>query len=332
MSDNKKFGYRVAIFDPSSLKGKEMKKVLFERSFPLESMKMIDSKKNIGTLTEFDEEAMIVTHADRSALEEADVIFFCGNPEETKELIVQYDDFGFYAFDLTRSMEESETYRYLTADLEHDDIRSFDGIYATPHSASTPLVKLLRKLDKSFSVRLAAATVMTPVSETGDDGITNLHSQASDLLAFKSVEGKQQIFNLYPRPERHKEEADEIKAQVERLTKIDKGKFTLSIIDVPIFFCNLFSLYIEFDKPPGEDMNWKKFFSSKEGFSFDGIVADGAEPVGPVEIADTDFIHIQITDSESDDYSRVWFWMLADNIRIGSVLNAVKLAEIVLEL
>ncbi len=326
------FGYKIAIHEPSNLKGKELKKVLLERAFPLQEVKLVSDEGNAGTVTEFDDEATIVVKADKDSLADVDVVFFCGTKGSAAEVAPMYDELGFYAFDMSRSFEPGENYRYFVAGKENDSIISFDGIHATPHSAAVPLVSFLKSLDGEFGLKLAASTIMTPVSEVGDPGITELHQQTSDLLSFKSVEGRQKIYNIFPRPEAHTEEVHEIKQQVSGLTGIDSSKLSFSVFDVPVFFGNLFSIYLEFENAPGKSYDWKSFFSSHDDFAFDGSISEGASPLGPVDIAESDKIHIQLISNEDDDFTRVWFWMLADNIRFGSVLNVVKLAEIALEL
>ena len=62
------------------------------------------------------------------------------------------------------------------------------------------------------------------------------------------------------------------------------------------------------------------------------VASTGASAIGPVEVADSDMIHLQIANHDPDDPTKLWLWVIADNMRAGSVQNAVRLAEIVFEL
>jgi aspartate-semialdehyde dehydrogenase len=327
----KNIGYKVAIFDPTSIHGKEMKKVLIERGFPYESVKLIDTEEGLGTVTEFNDEATIVTLADTEALSDSDVVFFCGNPDVANGLISRHRELDFFAFDLSRSQEESDEYRYFVSGLEIESLREWRGVYASPNPVAVPLIRFFSRLADEFGLLFASATVMNAASEDGFEGVSTLHRQTTDLLNFISIDGKQLIFNLFPKQKGYPREIEEIKKQVTDYPSLKDMEFTLSLIAVPVFFGTAAAVYVEMEKPPKKDFVWKDFFKKEEGFSYDGDVSGGDDPLGPVDIANTDLLHIQILSSEQET-SRLWFWILADNIRLCSVINAVQLAEQVLEI
>jgi aspartate-semialdehyde dehydrogenase len=327
MTERKKFGYKVAIFDPISIHGKEMKRVLLERAFPFESVKLIGSEAMLGTLTDFDEEATFIKLADNETLEDTDLVFFCGNPEETKKFVSLYKKLDFFAFDLSRSMDESDDYRYFVDGVNTNDAEVYTGIYASPNPNSVLLTKTLSKIDKAFGLEKAAATVLTSVSEDGFDGISNLHKQTTDLLAFNSLADRQRVFNIFPSSSAYPLEVHRIAGEVEKLASLKPGSISLSFIEAPIFFGAVASIFIELKNAPGLGYSWKKLFTDKEGFRFEGDVSKGDPPVGPVEIADTDMLHIQVLSNDRKDGKGIWVWALADNIRLCSVINLVQVAE-----
>ena len=327
MTERKKFGYKVAIFDPMSIHGKEMKRVLVERSFPFESVKLIGSATMLGTLTDFDEEATFIQLADNDTLRDSDLVFFCGNPEETKKLVSLHKKLDFFAFDLSRSMNESDEYRNFVYGVNTDNTEEYTGIFASPSSNSVLLAKTLAKIDKAFGLKSAAATVLTSVSEDGFEGISKLHKQTTDLLSFNSLTERQRVFNIFPSASAYPAEVHRIAGEVERLTSLKPGSISLSLIEAPIFFCAVASIYIEMKNTPGGNFSWEKLFSDKDGFRYDGDVSKGNPPVGPVEIAETDMLHIQVLSGEGKDGKGLWVWALADNIRLCSVINLVQVAE-----
>jgi len=328
MSDNvKKIGYKVAIFDPTSIRGKEMKRVLVERSFPSQSVKLIDSREKLGTLTDFDDEATFIQNADTEALEEADVVFFCGKPAETKSLAAMHRKLDFFAFDLSRFAEESDEYRCFVNGVNSDSAADFHGILASPHPVTVLLAKVISKLQKAFGVGSAAATVMKSVSEDGFEGISNLHRQARELLSFNPLDEKQRIFNIFPAAGAYPGDIIKISGEVEKLVSLKTGSFSLSLIEAPIFFGAAASIYVELNKAPDAAFSWRDLFSGEEGFRFDGDVSKGDAPIGPVEISETDMLHLQILYRDENDGRRLWIWAVADNIRLCSVINLVQVAE-----
>lgn len=328
MTENiKKFGYKVAIFDPTSIRGKEMKKVLVERNFPSQSVKLIDSTEMLGTLTDFGGEATFIQNANPEILEESDVVFFCGKPDESRELAPLHRKMDFFAFDLSRFAEESGEYRYFVSGVNCDAAAEFTGVMASPHPVTVLLARVISKLHKAFGVASASATVMSSVSEDGFEGISNLHRQTSTLLSFNSLEEQQRIFNVFPSANAYPKEVIKISGDVERLVSLNPESFSLSLIDAPIFFGAAAAICVELEKAPEAAFTWKKLFSEKEGFRFEGDVSKGDTPVGPVEIAETDLLHVQLLYSDGKDGKRLWIWSVADNIRLCSVINLVQVAE-----
>jgi aspartate-semialdehyde dehydrogenase len=328
MGDNlKKFGYKVAIFDATSIRGKEMKRVLVERNFPSQSVKLIDSREKLGTLTDFDDEATFIQNADTEALEASDVVFFCGKPAESKDLAALHRELDFFAFDLSRFADESDEYRCFVNGVNSDRAADFHGIFASPHPVSVLLTKVFSKLHKAFGVKSAAATVMTSVSEEGFEGISKLHDQTAKLLSFASLEEKQRVFNIFPSAGSYPGEILRISDEVERLASLGTRSFSLSLIDAPIFFGAAASIYVKLSKAPAAAFSWQDLYSEKEGFHFDGDISKGDTPIGPVEIADTDMLHLQLLSRDENDGRRLWIWAVADNIRLCSVINIVQVAE-----
>jgi len=328
MGDNlRKFGYKVAIFDATSIRGKEMKRVLVERNFPSQSVKLIDSREKFGTLTDFDDEATFIQQADAETLEGSDVVFFCGKPAETKSLAAMHRKLDFFAFDLSRFMDESDEYRCFVNGINSDSAADFHGIFASPHPVTVLLAKVISKLQKAFGVGSAAATVMKSVSEDGFEGISNLHDQTTKLLSFASLDERQRVFNIFPSAGSYLGEILRISGEVEKLVSLEPGSFSLSLIDAPIFFGAAASIYVELNKAPDAAFSWQNLYSSEEGFRFDGDVSKGDAPIGPVEISETDMLHLQILSRNENDGRRFWIWAVADNIRLCSVINLVQVAE-----
>jgi aspartate-semialdehyde dehydrogenase len=328
----KKFGYKIAVFNPTSLLGKEIQGVLTSRKFPYESVKLIDSEDNLGILTMFEDEAMIVTLADDDALENSDIVFFCGNSKGAGEIMKLHQKLKFFAFDLTGSQKENDSYKHFVSGYNDHELKNYKGIIASPHPVTIPLVRVLAKLDKEFKIKNSNVTVMTSVSDNGSDGIKNLHTQTRDILGFNSIKGKQRIFNVFPQDEDYLEETEKIEKQISSLLSIDRNKLTVSILNAPVFYGNFYSLYVELEGKPGSEYSWERLFNREEGFSFDGNISEGIPAVGAIDISETDHLHVQIMKALDKDYSKIWFWILADNIRFCSVINIINLAEVLIKL
>ena len=71
-------GHHIAIVDPLTVVGKELRRVLADSALPLLGVYLHDRPERAGAVTEYAGEPALVTALDESALDGADVFAFCG--------------------------------------------------------------------------------------------------------------------------------------------------------------------------------------------------------------------------------------------------------------
>src|SRR5439155_3004404 len=193
----------VALFDATTLTAKGVKDQLVARSFPTASVRMFTSSTDPEfNLTEFAGEATLLAPPDFETLGTLDVAFLCGTRREGERYLDWAGRGGFTAIDLTGASIGLAHIPLVNASVNPEMIPAGPGVVAAPHAVAQMLSTLLSPIRRECGLKEAAAVVLQPASERGQEGIDELHRQAISLMNFqempKEVFGRQLAFNLVP--------------------------------------------------------------------------------------------------------------------------------------
>jgi len=317
-------GYKLGIVNPLTLVGNEIKTILRERAFPFAKVSLLDSTgKATGALTEVDDEPAVVAAVTDDELEELDLVFFCGPPAGNREWIDHHREDKFTAIDLSQP-STVESGKLAVAGINLDDIAA-ENVLISPHPVAIPIALILHQIQTLSAIELCTATVIQPASEYEQIGVEELAKQTISVLNVHSVPkevfDRQLAFNLYPALE-HNEEF--IVEQVRSLTDGD-AQIALMITQGTIFHGHTFSLFIKTRDELTVDQITSRLRESP-AIAF----PEGDQAFGTIDAAGKD--EVLIADVRRDPAIRggFWVWAVCDNLRRGSALNAVLVAEKIL--
>lgn len=317
-------GLRVGIVNPLTLVGNEIKALLRSRNFSAAKVALLDSAGiDEGTLTDLGDEAAVVAPIAQEGLEDLDLVFFCGPAAANASWIARQAEDDFIAIDLSRPSAADG--KHVIASLNLDSLTASDDLLVSPHPVAIPIALILHQIATVASVELCTATVVQPASEFDQEGVEELAEQTVSVLNLQSVPQKvferQLAFNLYPAPERPEET---IVAQVKNVTDA-RIALTVMALQGTIFHGHTFSLFIRTreELPPQRIIDALKANPAL-------VFAEGDQQFGTTDAAGED--EVLITEVREDANIRGGFWIFAvcDNLRRGSALNAVLIAEHVL--
>jgi aspartate-semialdehyde dehydrogenase len=335
--NNHKKCYKVAIVQSSTLKGKELKQVLEERCFPISSLKLLDVEEYKGKLTQFGDEAKIVLGIDEDSFEKVDIAFFCGSPDNTQKYLPWAQRHKVICIDLSQAMVKNEDIPHIVSGINDKDIRGYNGVVVNPHPVAIIISTFLHALNHASPVEKVICTVFQPASELGEEGINELFNQSVSLLNFHEIPidifKKQLAFNLLPASIlSNKNDIDEIEdiivKQINKILKYSISPFTLRLVQAPVFHSySLFAFAQLKEELPVSDI--QKNLSLKSGLIFPASKSRKALWPSPAEVAGNDDIYLGQIKKDNNIKAGYWFWIVADNLRRGCVLNAVSIAEMI---
>jgi aspartate-semialdehyde dehydrogenase len=322
-------GYRLGIVNPLTLVGNEIKTILRERAFPFAKVALLDSTGDAaGALTEIAQQAAVVAPIAQEGLDDLDLVFFCGPAAKNREWIARHEDDDFIALDLSQSLSQPATAddgKLAIAGLNLDGVDATDGVLVSPHPVAIPIALILHQIATLSPIELCTATVIQPASEFEQEGIEELAQQTVSVLGVQSVPKKifdrQLAFNLYPALE-HNEER--IVAQIRAVTDA-RAQIALLITQGTLFHGHTFSLFVK----TREELSAARVIEALTANPA-LVMQEGDQQFGTVDAAGKDEVLIAEVRPDASIRGGFWVWAVCDNLRRGSALNAVLVAEKVL--
>lgn len=338
MSSARQSRNRVAIVGASSLRGKELKQVLEDRSFPADEIVLLDASVMAGTLTEAAGEPTFIRALDEDSFDGARFAFFAGGAFEAEGNWIAAQRAGATVIDLTGAVaaypRATPWIPALSATLPPVARPAANGSaepapYYSPPSPVIIVATLAAALGR-FNPRSIAVTLFPPVSEREQAGIEELESQTANLLSFRPIEqavfGAQVAFNLLSAyGEDSKPSLAEARKQIVRdAAKVLAGRAPLpaiQLVQAATFYGYAFSGYAHFESAPPLEQLESAFAN------LNAKVAGPGDPA-PANVSVAGESEIQLARIEPDDGvpEGLWLWGVADNLRLAAT-NAVRIAE-----
>jgi aspartate-semialdehyde dehydrogenase len=328
---------RVAIAGATSLRGKDLKNCLEEGSFPAGEIRLVDEEIASGTLTEVAGEPAIVQSINESSFEGVRFVFFAGSAAFAAEHGPAADRAGASVIDMTGGEWAGSRARPWIPRL--DELLSPPAPSALPNdhyhtwvAPSTPAI-LACSLAAAFaelSPARLAIVFFHPVSERGDEGVTELEGQTIKLLSFQPIPQEvfdtQVAFNLAARwgagsTERLSDTRARIARQVQRYLADRISIPAVMLVQAPVFYGYAFSVWAEFKNLVDEETLVAKL----KGARFKVIPPDEPSPSNLAAAGETQPM-ITMPERDPNVAHGYWFWGAADNFRLASV-NATHIAE-----
>jgi aspartate-semialdehyde dehydrogenase len=328
--------FRVAIVGSETLRGKEIKSVLSIRRFPLRSLEFYDPgvDQEFSKLTQFREEPKVVHHLEPRSLAGLDLVFLAADVRTDTvygELAGQMD---YRAIDLSEAFNTRREVPVVVAGVNDAPVRSEKPrLIANPNPVTIILSHLFQAVRPAFGIAKAVAFVLEPVSAFEEEGIRELADQSFALLGGSSVTRKvfrdQIAFNLLSRVEKSDANGFSVRerrvlAEVRRVMHPADFPLSLSIVLAPVFHTYSIMTYLELEKDAsiaGLEARFRKSGVFKLG------PARGEGAMSSVLAAGKDKILVGPVKKEEDLPRTYWVWAVADNLTLGSAVNAYEVAR-----
>jgi aspartate-semialdehyde dehydrogenase len=207
------------------------------------------------------------------------------------------------------------------------------GIIANPNCSTAQLVVALKPLHDRAKIKRVVVATYQSVSGAGKDGMDELDRQTKAIYSLQEIETKKFpkriAFNVIPHIDVFMDDGstrEEWKMVAETKKILDpKIKLVATCVRVPVFIGHSEAVNIEFAEPISAD-EAREILHSAPGC----LVIDRREPGGyvtPHEAAGEDATYIsRIREDPTVDNGLV-LWVVSDNLRKGAALNAVQIAE-----
>ncbi len=335
----KKDKYVVAVVGATGLVGNEMIAVLEERKFPVGKLCLFASERSEGKTLEFRDKAVAVEILGEKVFHGIDIALFSAGAERSLHYAPFAAKAGCVVVDNSSAWRMDPVVPLVVPEVNPHDLKWHKGIIANPNCSTIQMVVALKPIHDAAIIKRIVVTTFQSVSGTGRKAIDELLHQTSDILNFKDIKinvyPHQIAFNCLPHIDKFMEDGytkEEIK-MVNETIKImgdDSIRITATTVRVPVFRGHSESINIETEKKLTAN-KVRAILSSAPGI----IVYDAPEknvyPL-PVYAAGRDEVYVGRIREDYSIENGINMWIVSDNLRKGAALNAVQIAEKLIEM
>ena len=331
--------YVVAVIGATGNVGREMLNILAERNFPVARVDAVASRRSQGKEVSFGDKTLNCQALEFYDFAVADIaLFACGSgpaeeyaPKAAAAGCVVIDNSSFYRMEADVPL--------IVPEVNPADIAGYTqrNIIANPNCSTAQLVVALKPLHDIAKIRRVVVATYQSVSGAGNAAMDELFSQTRAVFVNDDLTRehftKQIAFNVIPHIDVFRDNGDtkeEWKMVVETKKILDPAiEMTTTCVRVPVFVGHSEAVTIEFAKPIDEKQA-REALCEAPGL----LVVDKREDGGyvtPVEcVGDYATFVSRIRKDPTVEYG-LNIWVVSDNLRKGAALNAVQIAEELVE-
>ena len=328
-------GYKVACVGATGNVGREMLNILDERAFPADEVVALASRRSTGVEVSYGDRTLKVKALENYDFSDVDICLMSAGGDVSKEWSPKIAAAGAVVIDNSSAWRYDADVPLIVPEVNADAVAGYTkrGIIANPNCSTAQLVVALKPLHDAATIKRVVVSTYQSVSGAGKDAMDELFSQTksvytNDELVTKKFP-KRIAFNVIPQIDVFMEDGytkEEWKMMVETKKILDpKIKLTATCVRVPVFIGHAEAVTIEFEKPISVD-EVTSILRNAPGC----LVIDKREPGGyvtPYECAGEDATYISRIREDATVENGISLWCVSDNLRKGAALNAIQIAE-----
>jgi len=332
-------GFRVAIAGATGNVGREMLDILAERQFPVSEVIPLASSRSNGTQVSFGDKTLTCKVLDTFDFSGVDICLMSAGGDVSKQYSPRIGAQGCVVIDNSSAWRYDSDVPLIVPEVNADAITGFSKKYiiANPNCSTAQLVVALKPLHDVAKIKRVVVSTYQSVSGAGKEGMDELFSQTRAVFTTNEVTEKKFpkriAFNVIPQIDVFMEDGftkEEWKMMAETKKILDpKILLTATCVRVPVFIGHSEAVNIEFENPISAD-EAREILRAAPGC----LVIDKREPGGyitPHEAAGEDATYISRIREDATVENGLAFWCVSDNLRKGAALNAVQIAEVLVD-
>lgn len=330
--------YRVAIAGATGAVGQEIIKLLTARNFPVKQLVLLGSERSEGKTIKTGFGDIQVKRFSVELLDDIDFIFFATSGEHSKKYAPIAAEKGATVIDNSSAFRLDEKVPLVVPEVNRYALKTHSGIIANPNCSTIQMVVALNPLHQVSPIRRIVVSTYQAVSGAGQAAIAELESQTSALSNGKAVSvnafTKQIAYNVIPHIDVFQDNGytkEEMKMvdETKKILNDDSIRIAANCVRVPVLRAHSEAINIETKEYIGEQKA-REVLTSSKGITVVDERQDAGYPT-PIDVSEKMDTYIgRIREDISCD-SGLALWVVADQLWKGAALNAIQIAECLIE-
>lgn len=326
----------VAIVGATGAVGQEFLKILAERGFPVNELRLLATKRSAGKKISWQGREIDVQETTYESFKGIDIALFAGGSASTEYAQAAVES-GAVVIDNSSAFRMDPSVPLIVPEVNPEDVKWHKGIIANPNCSTIIMVVALKPILDLAGIKRLVVSTYQAVSGAGREGIEELESQIRAWT--KGEELKSQVFpyqiafNLVPRidvfgeGDYTKEEWKMVK-ETQKIFHMPEMAVTATTVRVPVMRSHSEAINIETERKVSIP-EIREVLDKAPGLI---VVDDPSKDLYPMPLftADTDDVYVGRIREDFSIEKGINLWVAGDQIRKGAATNAVQIAELIL--
>ena len=325
----------VAIVGASGAVGQEFLRVLEERNFPVDEMRLFGSARSAGRTYTFRGKPLTVKELQHNDdFKGVDIAFTSAGAGVSREFAGTITKFGAIMIDNSSAFRMDEDVPLVVPEANPENALTRPrGIIANPNCTTIQMVVALMAIEKISHIRRVHVSTYQAASGAGAQAMAELEQQYRQVLAGEEVKVEkfpyQLAYNLIPQIDVFTDNGytkEEMKMYNEtRKIMHSDVRVSATCVRVPALRSHSESIWVETERPVSVEQA-REAFAAAPGLVLMDNPAEKEYPM-PLYLAGKDPVYVGRIRKDLSDDCGLAFWIVGDQIRKGAALNAVQIAE-----
>lgn len=328
----------IAIVGASGAVGQELLKVLSERHFPLDSLRLFGSKRSAGRKYEFNNQEIQIEELQHGEqFRDTDIVFTSAGAGVSREYAEDITRYGAIMIDNSSAFRMETDVPLVVPEVNPNDAFHHPrSIIANPNCTTIQMVVALQAIEQLSHIRRVHVATYQAASGAGAAAMQELEEQYRQVLNGEPVVtdkfAYQLAYNLIPQIDVFTENdytKEEMKMYHEtRKIMHSDIEVSATCVRVPSLRAHSESIWVETEQPISPEQAKEAFRNAKGCILMD----DPSQKIYPMPLylSGKDEVFIGRVRADITHQKGLSFWCVSDQIRKGAALNAVQIAELLI--
>ncbi len=327
--------FNVAIVGATGAVGREISNILSEREFPVKNLYPLASEKSVGKEFFFGEKKYSVIALEKFDFSSVDFVLLSAGSEIAKKIAPIAANKNCFVIDNSSAWRMNPEVPLIVPEVNANVLDNLNGkkIIANPNCSTSQLVVALKPLHDEAEITRVVVSTYQSTSGAGQKAMDELFSQTKSIFVNDPIKNesftKQIAFNVIPHidiflDDRSTKEEWKIVVETKKILDL-KIKLTATCVRVPTFVGHAEAVNIEFKKPISEKKA-RDILRESPGIMVEDRTEDGGYTT-PIDCVGDYATYVSRIREDSTLENGLNLWVVSDNLRKGAALNAVQIAE-----
>ena len=330
--------YTVAVLGATGAVGQEMINGLQERNFPVGKLIPLASARSAGKTLKFNGEDVTIQLACEEAFEGVDIVLGAAENDIAEKFAPAIVKAGAIFVDNSSAFRLDPKVPLIVPEVNPEDVKWHNGIISNPNCSTIITMTAVNALNSLSPIRTMTTSTYQAVSGAGAEGPVELMNEVEALREGKTYEPKvfshQIAYNLIPQIGGAQFEgytSEEMKMQNEgrKIMHLPELKVSCTCVRVPVIRSHSISVSCHFDIPVTVEQV-REVLAKAPGVKLVDDLANKQYPM-PLDTSNQDLVFVGRIRPDLTDDCGICLWCCGDQVRKGAAINAIQIAELLIE-